>query len=182
MRRTSAKGSTFVTAQVRCNAEDGESVLCSVIAFQAATAEALVGLAAGDTVAVAGPAALSQWEKNGEHKVGLKVTATRVLSVYEAGMRRKAASSEREPPDSRPLTPPAAPQRGRPTVRRERPTKPVNSAGGLGQRRAGVSAIFRRGRRRRSALRRLQPQLLRIQSSLQKRTFVQLLSARSSRS
>ena len=113
VRRTSAKGSTFVTAQVRCNAEDGESVLCSVIAFQAATAEALVGLAAGDTVAVAGPAALSQWEKNGEHKVGLKVTATRVLSVYEAGLRRKAASSERESHDSRPTAPPVLPQRSK---------------------------------------------------------------------
>jgi single-stranded DNA-binding protein len=123
VRRTSAKGSTFVTAQVRCNAEDGESVLCSVIAFQASTAEALAALAAGDTVAVAGPAALSQWEKNGEHKVGLKVTATRVLSVYEAGMRRKAASPEREPHDSRPPAPPAPPQRGHPAVRREVPAR-----------------------------------------------------------
>jgi single-stranded DNA-binding protein len=123
VRRTSAKGSTFVTAQVRCNADDGESVLCSVIAFQASTAEALAALAAGDTVAVAGPAALSQWEKNGEHKVGLKVTATRVLSVYEAGMRRKAASPDREPHDSRPTAPLAPPQRGRPTGRREAPAR-----------------------------------------------------------
>ena len=123
VRRTSSKGSTFVTAQVRCNADDGESVLCSVIAFQTATAEALAALAAGDTVAVAGPAALSQWEKNGEHKVGLKVTATRVLSVYEAGMRRKAASPEREPRDSRPPAPPMPPQRGRPAVRRDAPAR-----------------------------------------------------------
>ena len=93
VRRTSQKGSTFVTAQVRCNAEDGESVFVSVIAFSASAADPLAELAAGDTVAIAGPAALSQWEKNGEHHVGLKVTATRVLTVYEAGMRRKAASA-----------------------------------------------------------------------------------------
>jgi single-stranded DNA-binding protein len=97
VRRTSAKGTTFVTTQLRCNADDGESVFCSVIAFQAAVAEALVALGAGDTVAVAGPAVLSQWEKNGEHKVGLKVTASRVMSVYDAGMRRRAASPEHQP-------------------------------------------------------------------------------------
>ena len=123
VRHTSSKGGTFVTAQVRCNADDGESVLCSVIAFQASTAEALATLAAGDTVAVAGSAALSQWEKNGEHKVGLKVTATRVLSVYEAGLRRKAASPQHEPHDSRPPAPAAPPHRGRPAVRHAVPAR-----------------------------------------------------------
>lgn len=94
--RTSAKGQPYTVAQVRCTADDGESVFCSVIAFSASAAEALAQLGAGDTVAIAGPAALSQWEKDGEHKVGLKVTATRVLSVYDAGMRRRAASQQRE--------------------------------------------------------------------------------------
>ena len=127
VRRTSVKGSTFVTAQVRCNADDGESVLCSVIAFQATTAEALAALGAGDTLAVAGPAALSQWDKNGEHKVGLKVTASRVMSVYDAGMRRRAASAEREPGSSRP--PPvssAAPERHYPAMR-QAVTEPSSS-------------------------------------------------------
>ena len=119
VRRTSAKGGAFVTAQLRCTGDDGASLLCSVIAFQASAAEALAGLAGGDTVAVAGPAALSQWEKNGEHRAGLKVTATRVLSVYEAGMRRKAASQgqEREARDGRAPgcpSPPARPEKSRP--------------------------------------------------------------------
>ncbi len=77
---------------MRCPTDDGESLLCSVIAFSASAAEALADLAAGDSVAITGPAALSRWEKDGEQRVGLKVTATRVLTVYEAGMRRKAAS------------------------------------------------------------------------------------------
>ena len=118
VQRISAKGTPFVTVQLRCSG-DGESILCSVIAFQVAAVEALAALTAGDTVAVAGPAALLQWEKNGQHRVGLKVTATRVLTVYEAGMRRKAASQsqEREPRDG--LTPgfsfpPARPQKSRP--------------------------------------------------------------------
>ena len=124
VRRTSAKGSAFVTAQVRCHADDGESVFCSVIAFQAQTAEALAALGAGDAVAVAGPASLSQWEKNGEHRVGLKVTATRVLSVYDAGMRRRAAAAagtgtgEREPREPRGgPAPHAAPETQRPPPR-----------------------------------------------------------------
>ena len=128
VQRTSAKGTPFVTVQVRCSGDDGESVLCSVIAFQASAAEALAALAAGDTVAVAGPAALSQWEKNGEHRVGLKVTATRVLTVYEAGMRRKAASQsqEREPRDDRApgFSPPARSQRSRPSGRPQPPGPP----------------------------------------------------------
>ena len=121
VRRTSAKGTPFVTVQMRCSGDDGQSVLCSVIAFQVVAAEALATLAAGDTVAVAGLAALSQWEKNGEHRVGLKVTATRVLSVYEAGMRRKAASQEREPRDGRaPASTPGLPEKSR-SSRRAQP-------------------------------------------------------------
>ena len=105
VQRTSAKGSAYVTAQMRCNAEDGESLLVSVIAFSASAAETLARLGAGDTVALAGPAAISRWEKNGEPHVGLKVTATRVMTVYDAGLRRKAASrgqQEREPQASSP--------------------------------------------------------------------------------
>lgn len=94
--RTSAKGGTYVVAQVRATADNGEGVFVSVIAFSASAAEALALLGAGDTVAIAGPAALTQWEKDGQHKVGLKVTATKVLTVYDAGMRRKAASQRRE--------------------------------------------------------------------------------------
>lgn len=101
VRRTSAKGGAFVTAQVRCSADDGASVFCGVIAFQPAAAEALAALGAGDAVAVAGPASLSQWEKDGEHRSGLRVTATRVLSVYDAGARRRAAGAAHEPREGR---------------------------------------------------------------------------------
>ena len=106
VQRTGARGSAFVTAQIRCNAEDGESLLVSVIAFSASAAETLARLGAGDTVAIAGPAAISRWEKNGEPHVGLKVTATRVMTVYDAGLRRKAASQgqqEREPQGGGPV-------------------------------------------------------------------------------
>jgi single-stranded DNA-binding protein len=91
--RTSGKGSTFVTAQMRCAADGGESILVSVIAFGADVADALVSLGKGDALAVAGRASLSRWEKDGQAHVGLKVTATRVLSVYSAGKRRAQATA-----------------------------------------------------------------------------------------
>ena len=131
VQRTSAKGTPFVTVQLRCSGDDGESILCSVIAFQAPVIEALGALAGGDTVAVAGAAALSQWEKDGVHRVGLKVTATRVLTVYEAGMRRKVASQsqERELGDGRAPaspSPPAKSQKSRPGASGQLPGRLVD--------------------------------------------------------
>jgi single-stranded DNA-binding protein len=99
VQRTGAKGQRFVTAQMRTTCDDGDSILCSVIAFHASAIDALAALGTGDTVAVAGPASISRWEKDGEQRVGLKVTATRVMTVYDAGMRRRAASQDR--PDER---------------------------------------------------------------------------------
>lgn len=92
--RTGAKGNAFTTAQMRTAGEDGETVWCSVIAFSASAADALAKLSTGDAVAIAGSAALHHWQKQGgEHRVGLRVTAARVMTVYDAGQRRKAASS-----------------------------------------------------------------------------------------
>lgn len=97
MPRTSAKGSPYITAQMRAAGEDGEAVWCSVIAFNPEAVEALAALASGDSVAIAGHAALSQWQaKDGTHRAGLKVTATRVLSVYQAGKKRGASTTERD--------------------------------------------------------------------------------------
>lgn len=85
----------FTTAQLRAAGEDGETVWCSVLAFSASAADALSSLASGDAVAIAGTAVLHHWTKgDGEHRVGLRVTAQRVMTVYEAGRRRKQAASD----------------------------------------------------------------------------------------
>ena len=47
-----------------------------------------------------GHASLTTWEKDGEHRAGLKVTAQRVLSVYAAGKRRAAAGAGGQRPAS----------------------------------------------------------------------------------
>ena len=127
VQRTSSKGSPFTTAQMRASGDDGETVWCSVIAFSASAAESLAALASGDTVAIAGAASLSQWEKDGQHRVGLKVTATRVLTVYDAGMRRKAAGQAQAQGQDRgapPATRPAAAGRSRSAGRPTAPSQP----------------------------------------------------------
>lgn len=90
--RTTTGGKPYTTAQMRAAGEDGDSVLCSLIAFNADAAAALADLANGDAVAIAGHAAISQWEKDGEHRAGLKITVTRLMTVYEAGQRRKSST------------------------------------------------------------------------------------------
>ena len=88
--RVSTKGRTFITAQMRAAGEDGEAAWCSLIAFSETAVEALLALHADDAVAVAGQASLNHWETStGEHRVGLRVTVQRVLTVYDASQRRK---------------------------------------------------------------------------------------------
>lgn len=59
---------------------------------------ALLALQRGDALAVAGRAKLSSWEKNGEQKHGLSVTAERVLSPYMLDKKRQAARDAAEVP------------------------------------------------------------------------------------
>jgi len=92
--RISGKGTPFATVQMRAAGEDGETVWCSCIAFSDTAVDALLALHAGDAVAVAGQASLNHWEtSSGEHRVGLRVTVQRVLSVFDAGQRRKRAAA-----------------------------------------------------------------------------------------
>jgi len=93
VRRMSSKNTPFATATLRAAGEDGETVWCSLIAFNADAVEALLALRAGDAVAVAGQAALNHYQtSSGEHRVSLRVTVTRTLTTYDAGQRRKRAA------------------------------------------------------------------------------------------
>lgn len=79
--RTSKTAKLYFTAKLRAKGDDGQSVWCNVIAFDAGAVELLASLTKGDPVAIAGTAAISTWDKDGTPRVGLSVTATRVLSV-----------------------------------------------------------------------------------------------------
>jgi single-stranded DNA-binding protein len=87
MERTSNAGKPFVTGTLRV-ATEADSVLLSVICFDAAACDKLARLKKGDTVAVTGRAKPTAWEKNGEQRYGLSVVAGGVLTAYEAGKRR----------------------------------------------------------------------------------------------
>jgi len=100
--RISARGQAFVTASVRAPSSEGdEAVLCSVITFSTEAGAALAALQKGDSVAISGHAGLRSWtSREGETRTGLSITASRVLSVYAAGQRRRAAqgsSHEQQP-------------------------------------------------------------------------------------
>lgn len=87
--RTGASGKPFTTARVAADAE-GDSVLCSVIAFGPA-AEQLAALAKGDTLALTGRCKPKAWStKDGELKAGLDVVADSLLTTYHVKRRRAA--------------------------------------------------------------------------------------------
>ena len=80
-------GKPFTTALVRVPTEREETVLVNCIAF-GETGERLGRLKAGDAVSMAGSAKLSSWEKDGEARHGIGMTATAILSAWDAKRRR----------------------------------------------------------------------------------------------
>ncbi|OFW00159.1 MAG: hypothetical protein A3G20_05105 [Acidobacteria bacterium RIFCSPLOWO2_12_FULL_59_11] len=94
--RTTAGGKAFATGQMRVPAEDADPMLVSVIAFNADAVQALLALAKGDSCAIAGRAKLTSWEKDGEQRHGLSVTADQVLTIYQIEKRRKRAAASEE--------------------------------------------------------------------------------------
>lgn len=98
--RTSKAGKPYCTARLIAAAGDGESLFVNVIAFDAAAVSALLALAAGDALALAGTATPRAYIKDGEPRASLDVTAQQVLSAYHVTRKRSAVQ-------------PAAPERDR---------------------------------------------------------------------
>lgn len=71
-------------------------MLVSIIAFNADAVAGLLALAKGDACAIAGRAKLTSWEKDGEQRHGLSVTADQVLTIYQIEKRRKRAAAPEE--------------------------------------------------------------------------------------
>ncbi len=92
--RTSSVGKPYVTALLRVPCEDGDPLLCSVIAFSPDAVQALLALAKGDAVAVAGRAKMNTWEKDGESRTGLSIVADQVLTAYQVEKRRQRVTEE----------------------------------------------------------------------------------------
>lgn len=89
--RVTAKGAPFVTATVRV-AAGAEALFVGLACFDATGCERLAKLRKGATVAAAGTLEATEWTtKDGEARRGWRLTATEVLSVYQARKRREPA-------------------------------------------------------------------------------------------
>lgn len=90
--RTGASGKAFWTANVRVPTGT-EALFVSVSTFSESAGERLMRLHKGATVAAAGTLEPTAWTgKDGEVRRGWRLTASEVLTVYEAGKRRKASA------------------------------------------------------------------------------------------
>lgn len=92
--RTSAGGKPFTTCQIRTES-DGQTLWASVICFSDDGQAELARLKAGDAVAVQGRMKVTTYEKNGEIRPSLDITASSVLAL-------KPKPRERKPKQSRP--------------------------------------------------------------------------------
>lgn len=89
--RTAQNGKTFVTAKVRAASGDGDALFVNVIAFDDNAKAALLALADGDSIALAGTLTPKVWtDKNGEVKPSLDMTAHAVLTAYGIKHKRDA--------------------------------------------------------------------------------------------
>lgn len=107
--RTGGGGREFATAQIAVATDADDSALLSLIAFRRDVVGALLALAVGDAVAVAGRAKLTAWadKSTGEPRAGLSVVVDQLLTAYHVDRRRKAAQGDdRAPDDAHPVRTP----------------------------------------------------------------------------
>lgn len=94
--RETAKGGRYATASIRVSA-GAEQLFIGLSTFEAPAVEKLLGLKKGDQVAATGTLEPNVWTtRDGTERKGWRLTATAILTVYEAGRRRKAAQAEAE--------------------------------------------------------------------------------------
>ncbi len=80
-RTGSASGKPFATAKMRIATGDGESIFVNVICFDTGTCTALLALADGDSVAMAGQLTPKAWtDKAGIAKPALDIVCQQLLT------------------------------------------------------------------------------------------------------
>lgn len=96
--RTGKNGNPFTVAKVRAPLADGESLFVSVIAFDQATAAALLALDGGDPVALAGTLTPKVWtDKQGEPRPALDMVAHAVVTPYHVTRKRTTMKAGKQP-------------------------------------------------------------------------------------
>ncbi len=93
--RTASNGVPFASFRMAAADKNGESVLCSCIAFSETARAAVQALGDGDSITVTGEAAVSTWQANdGTQRHGLDVLVHGVLTAYHLGRKRKAGATD----------------------------------------------------------------------------------------
>lgn len=93
--RKANNGSTFTTFRLAAMDRNGDSVLCSCIAFNAGAQSAISAMGDGDSVSVSGEATLSSWPgSDGVSRQGLEVLVHNVMTAYHVGRKRKAGAAD----------------------------------------------------------------------------------------
>jgi single-stranded DNA-binding protein len=83
---------------VRTSTRDGSAIFCNVIAFDEKAVTALLALAEGDSVALAGELTPKVYTpRNGEPRPSLDLLAHAVLTEYHIARKRKAVQDARRP-------------------------------------------------------------------------------------
>lgn len=87
--RTTRKGERFVTATARVPAGE-DAVFVGIAAFDTTAADRLVKLRKGSPVSAAGVLEQTAWTTQaGEARTGWRLTASEVLSAYQATKKRR---------------------------------------------------------------------------------------------
>lgn len=109
--RTSQVGKPYVTAKIRADGKNGESVWCSIIAF-GEIADRLMTLADGAALAVSGKAEINGWlDKSGEPRAGFSLVADEVATLK--GKPRPPQGTGSDAPSRQGQGSPLRPQRPR---------------------------------------------------------------------
>ncbi len=86
--RLSKGGKQFVTALVKAGPQ-GEALWVNFVAFDEAVQAGLLRLKANDALSIQGTGKITIYEKNGEHRASLDVTASHVLPLRQPTKPRK---------------------------------------------------------------------------------------------
>lgn len=81
--RSGQGGTAYVTCKVKAATEDGDTIMCNVIAFNDAVRSALLTLGDGDSVALSGALTPKVWvDKQGKARPAIDLVAHALLSAH----------------------------------------------------------------------------------------------------
>lgn len=81
--RAGQNGSVYVTCKVRASTDDGDFIICNVIAFNDKVRETLLALGDGDSLSLSGALTPKVWtDKQGKSRPALDLIAHTVITAH----------------------------------------------------------------------------------------------------